>query len=142
MRKQIEDFAEIVRAHGLKATEARIRLLALLSRERHPLSVLEIEKKLGTDADTVTLYRTLEAFSDARIVRRADFAGREARYELAHGREHHHHLVCRNCGDVEDVATCGEAKIETVALAASKKFSSIQDHALEFFGTCRKCISK
>jgi len=134
------NFQALLRDAGLKVTPKRLALLTLLTKEHEPRSVAELSKKLGAKVDTVTVYRALEALVEAGIVSRVDFHEREARYEITVGRKHHHHIVCTNCGTVEDITDCLTDKIEQKALASAKQFTTIQSHALEFFGVCKECV--
>lgn len=136
------DYSELLRNANLKATPKRLALLLHLSHTTAPLTAAQIRRGLGKSADSVTVYRTLEALTAAGITKRVDFHEPEARYELAAGRHHHHHLVCGDCGIVEDVETCQQAALEQTVLKGSKRFAAIEGHALEFFGTCIKCITK
>jgi Fur family ferric uptake transcriptional regulator len=133
------DFQKLLRDAGLKATPKRLSLLALLTKEHAPRSVAELSKTLGAEVDTVTVYRALEALVEAKIVSRVDFHEREARYEINVGRTHHHHIVCTDCGTIEDIADCVTDTLERKALKSAKQFNIILSHALEFFGVCQKC---
>lgn len=134
------DFKALLKSAGLKATHGRMELLDVLARIDEPLSVIKIQKRLGNSLNEVTLYRALEAFAAAGLVRRVDLNHDHAHYELAVGREHHDHAVCTNCGLVEDIEGCGLVPLEKKALAQSK-FKSIYSHNLEFFGLCRSCAT-
>lgn len=136
------DFKGFLRTKGLKETPKRVHLLKLLAGEREPVTIADLVKKARATANSVTIYRALEAFVGAGIVKRIDFREREARYELVHDREHHHHLVCGDCGIVEDVEACQPVTLERSVLKSSKRFASIDSHALEFFGTCKSCVTK
>ncbi len=131
------DFPSLLRDAGLKATPGRISLLTLLSKEPKPLTVAAIKKK--SSKDTVTLYRALEDFVTAGIVRRIDFAHSHAHYEIVAGRKHHHHVICKKCELVEDIYLCEFGNLEKSVLAETKGFYAITDHALEFFGMCKTC---
>lgn len=133
------DFASLLRENNLRATPGRLHVLATLSKEKHPVTVEQLKDKLSQELDTVTLYRTLEALKAARIVERTDLQHGHAHYELTHGREHHHHVVCRSCGLIEDIEVPHAAKPEEDAVRAAKKFTKIDSYALEFFGTCTSC---
>lgn len=138
MEKTAIDLKALLRGAGCKVTSGRLTLLELLQSESKPLTVLEIQKKLRGAADTVTLYRALEAFTLKSLVRRVDLGHSHAHYEFAAG-SHHHHLVCTNCARVEDVAVCLGPSVEKKVLAQSAHFKNINQHALEFFGLCRAC---
>lgn len=132
--------ASLLRTAGLRATHGRILLLDALARIDAPASIPQLKKRLGKDApDDVTLYRALDALAAAGIVIRADLQHGHAHYELAAGRKHHHHAVCKNCGRVEDIEVTHAAEPEREALRRTKGFASIDAYALEFFGLCMKC---
>jgi len=73
-----------------------------------------------------------------RLVRRCDFSDGIARYELATGDNHHHHLVCTGCKRVEDLdlADCPTQKLERSARA--RGYAEVE-HTLEIFGLCPRC---
>jgi len=129
---------EVLQRRGLRATRHRLRIYEVLHAASRPLSIVSIIERLGTARiDHVTVYRTLEAFERAGMAARVEFGKGRAFFELAL-RDHHHHLVCDSCGDVEDVHV-PHRTLEQQALRGSRRFSSISSHTMEFFGTCAKC---
>lgn len=134
MKKSI-DFPTLLRNHELKVTPLRIKMLEALSASTAPLSVESLQKKLRGKGNMVTLYRALASFEEVGLVHGLTLKN-AVHYQLA--LEHQHHIICNECGTVETIPFCIE-KIERGALKKSKKFKSIADHSLEFFGTCRKC---
>lgn len=132
------DLRVTLKEAGFKATPGRLQLLEALSKVDEPLSVLKIQKRLHKKLNEVTLYRALEAFAAAGLVRRVDLNHDHAHYELVLGRAHHDHVVCTACGMVEDVEGCTLTHLEHRALKSSH-FKSIYSHNLEFFGLCRTC---
>ena len=121
---------------GMRATRQRIALAALLARRVRPMSIAQMSKYLPS-LDTVTLYRTIESFRRAGIVREVDLRGRAALYEIDNG--DHHHLVCTTCDRVEDFHDRSHELIERRILARSRTFSSITSHSFELFGLCNSC---
>jgi Fur family transcriptional regulator, ferric uptake regulator len=136
--KAQSNFKEALKEAGFKTTPGRLQLLELLQQIDEPLTVLAIQKRLHSKINEVTLYRALEAFAAAGLVRRVDLGHDHAHYELSLGRAHHDHVVCTNCGTIEDVEGCTLAPLQKKALTQSK-FKSIYSHNLEFFGLCRTC---
>jgi Fur family ferric uptake transcriptional regulator len=133
--------ADSLRNAGFRATAGKIAILTVLSGMSEPLSVSGILKKLKGKVDTVTVYRAVEDLSRAGLVRRVDLGHQHAHYEVVDSKgRHHHHLVCRMCGAVEDVEQCDPAHLEGAVLRKSKRFASIETHTMEFFGICRECI--
>ena len=54
----------------------------------------------GGRVGTASVYRALGALQEAELVRALDLGEGERRYELVHADgEHHHHVVCDDCGD-------------------------------------------
>ncbi len=122
---------------GLKITPTRLLLLDILKHAKKPLSIKEIAEALGKGgADLVTLYRNIESLKNLGLVKQISLKDRQAYFELAEGR-HHHHIICTNCGKLEDVVI-PEIKLNKSFL---KKlgFAEVVDHSLEFFGLCAKC---
>ncbi|MFA5934190.1 MAG: Fur family transcriptional regulator [Candidatus Paceibacterota bacterium] len=142
MKKVKENFKEILHNNNYKATSARLAILEAFSETCNPLTAEEIfkkVKKIGTDL--VTVYRTLSAFEESGIVRKVDLRRDAAYFELATD-HHHHHIVCTDCGDIEDFENEGIEKAAEKIQSRSKKFKTITNHSLEFFGHCIDCSKK
>ncbi len=128
--------AEILLAErGLKRTSTRVHVLAELMRAHEPLSIDVLTKRVP-DVHMVTLYRMLERFVEEGIVYQTDFRNGKAWFEFQP--HHHHHITCTGCGRTEDIDICIK-KEEENALRASRHFTSVKSHILEFFGRCRTC---
>ncbi len=126
-----------LREADLAATPARIAALRLFESHESPLDAVHLidhlQKELGIDR--VTVFRILNAFVEKGLITKLEFGEGKARYELA--KEDHHHIICENCGAVEDVA-------DTVLPALEKQISKktgflVKRHSLEFFGLCKNC---
>ncbi len=126
---------ELLRKAGLKTTTARISICETLSQERFPISISAIAKKVSTP-DQSTLYRTLKTLVSKELVREIIADKKEARYEIAFGRKHHHHITCTGCGIIDDIDVCPPT-LDTKH--SSKKFARVTSHTLEFFGICKNC---
>src|SRR5665213_3282178 len=91
---------------GLKATPARLAILSVFSVKCHPLNAEQVHKKIGKKAiDLVTVYRTLASFEADGILKKVDLRKESLYYELA-TEQHHHHLVCKECGIIEEFTAC------------------------------------
>lgn len=129
--------SELLRGRGIRPTPRRVMLLDALIAFARPVSAEELFARVKK-ADLVTVYRTLESFAHSGLVREVRFKDTTVRYELAE-KNHHHHLVCTNCGIVDELPECDLRSLEAAVLKRSKKFRSLEEHALEFFGTCVSC---
>lgn len=125
------DTKKVLQDSYLRATETRIQVLEELSHIHAPVSAQDVHEKTGIDL--VTVYRTFSSFEEKGIVRRIDLRSGSALYELSEG--HHHHIVCTDCGKVEDFQECD---VEKLLPKVGKKWS-IRDHSLELFGVCGMC---
>lgn len=124
---------------GLKATLPRIKILNLFetSDVRH-LTAEDVYKILlaeGMDVGLATVYRVLTQFEAAGLLIRHHFEGDKAIFELNQG-THHDHLVCMQCGRVEEFYD-PEIEKRQNAIAAERGFA-IQDHALYLYAQCTK----
>ncbi len=125
---------------GLKATLPRQKILQILenNKARH-ISAEAVYSALlesGEDVGLATVYRVLTQFEAAHIVIRHRFDTGHAVFELDDG-EHHDHLVCMTCGQVEEFL---DPIIEAQQLKVAKKLGfTIIEHSLCLYGTCRNC---
>ena len=128
-----------LKSSGLKATLPRIRILEVFQRtsQRHMTAEDVFKALLAEQADIglATIYRVLTQFEQAGLLRRSQFESGKAVFELNEG-DHHDHLVCLDCGRVEEFF---DAQIESLqnAVAAAKGFQ-IADHALSLYAHCTR----
>lgn len=134
-------FQLILRKSGRKATEGRLAVLNLLQKSKHPLSAKDLIDVLKTQIDQATVYRTIKTLKEKGIIRQIDLRHNHAHYEI-YKEDEHHHLICGNCGMIEDVEECGVEDMHEGILKKSRKFAEINQHALEFYGTCRSCAKQ
>ena len=127
---------------GLKATAPRLKILEIFQRhsaengERH-LSAEDVYRMLSADRLDVglaTVYRVLTQFEQAGLLSRRHFEAGRAVFELNEG-AHHDHLVCVNCGHVEEFVD-EEIENRQHRVAADRGFD-LQEHALSLYGVCR-----
>jgi Fur family ferric uptake transcriptional regulator len=124
---------------GLKATLPRLRILELFERSdvRH-LSAEDVYRLLlkeGTDTGLATVYRVLTQFEQAGLLVRHHFESDKAVFELNQG-GHHDHLVCLQCGRVEEFFDEAIEKRQT-AIALERGFE-IREHSLHLYVDCTR----
>ena len=124
---------------GLKATVPRLKILELFQKsgQRHMSAedVYRLALEERADIGLATIYRVLMQFEQAGILSRSQFEGGKSVYELNQG-QHHDHLVCLDCGRVEEFY---DASIEQRQhdIAHAKGFE-IADHALSLYAHCKR----
>lgn len=124
---------------GLKATGPRLKILQVFQQatQRH-LTAEDVYRVLlleHSDIGLATVYRVLTQFEQAGILSRSHFESDKAIYELSDG-SHHDHLVCLDCGRVEEFFD-DEIEKRQAAIAKAKGFQ-IADHALSLYASCTK----
>lgn len=128
-----------LKSMGLKATFPRLKILELFEKSevRH-LTAEDIYRLLiaeNMDIGLATVYRVLTQFEQAGLLERHHFESGKAVFEM-NAEQHHDHLVCVNCGRVEEFY---DAEIERrqTKIAKERGFS-IKEHALYLYAECIK----
>jgi Fe2+ or Zn2+ uptake regulation protein len=123
-------------------TSGRRAIVELLLSAGHPVSIGDIAERLP-DLPRSSAYRHLTDLQAAGLIRRVAASDEFTRFELAEDlTEHHHHLLCINCGKVTDV-TPPEGFEHQVAgaisdIAAVAGFQA-HSHRLDVLGLCAAC---
>jgi Fur family transcriptional regulator, ferric uptake regulator len=123
---------------SFKKTPARLAISEFLLNANTPVDVEQIVQYLRSqklETNKVTVYRTLDALFNNQIIDRVEF--REGKYRYEFKKNHHHHLICTNCGNVQDVEADEVEKLER-EIQKDKNFK-VKSHSLEFFGICSDC---
>ncbi len=132
-----------LKKRGLKVTVPRVKILEILEQanSRH-LRAEDVYKALlaaGSDVGLATVYRVLTQFEEAGLIKRHNFEGGHSVFELDQG-DHHDHMVCVQCGKVEEFFDDTiEKRQEMISARAGFK---ITDHSLNLYGVCSACQAK
>lgn len=129
--------------HEVRYTRGRKAVVAKLADADGPLSAAELHEQIGGDVPLSSLYRSLTVLEGAGVVAPHHGTRGLTRYELAEWLGgHHHHLVCIDCGAVEDVdvAPSHESAVDRIVneISAAAAFTPTA-HALEIEGRCTRC---
>ena len=143
MKQRIERIKKELHSKGYKLTPQRgATLTVLLERESDHLSAEEIfllVKDKAPDIGLATVYRTLELLSELTILDKINFGDGVSRYDLRkEGVDHfHHHLVCMECGSVEEIIEDLLGDVEKIV--EDDWGFEVKDHRLTFHGICKQC---
>jgi Fur family ferric uptake transcriptional regulator len=131
--------ADELKSSGLKATLPRIKILEVFQNTTHRhMTAEDVFKALlhdGADIGLATVYRVLMQFEQAGILSRNHFESGKSVFELNEGK-HHDHLVCLDCGRVEEFYD-PEIEKRQKSIAQTRGFE-LQDHALSLYAVCTK----
>ncbi|MFW6389802.1 MAG: Fur family transcriptional regulator, partial [Halanaerobiales bacterium] len=100
MSNYLKTLNNMLSDNNLKVTNQRLNILKELYEADKPLTASEIGKRLKEKNNTVrlsTIYRNLNKFKEAGILKKLNFADLEKKYEL--NMDHHQHLICIKCGE-------------------------------------------
>src|SRR3954469_7878645 len=135
------DPIELLRTHDLRVTAQRIAVLRAVSRESHVAAgqvAVAVRSELGS-ISVQAVYDVLGALTEKGLLRRIQPAGSPARYESRVG-DNHHHLICRACNRMVDVACAvGEAPCLT---AAEDSGYEIDEAEVIYWGRCPNCLNE
>lgn len=132
------EFAERLHDAGLRVTKPRVAVLHALRSHPHAdaQEVLDAVREELPSVSHQAVYDCLAAFTTTGIVRRIEPAGSTARFELKRG-DNHHHLICRSCGTVSDVA-CAVGAAPCLTASDDHGFT-IDEAEVIYWGLCPDC---
>ncbi len=133
-------FVRYLREHNLPVTAQRLAIAeVLLGADRH-LSAEEVAEAVserGRNVGTATVYRTIDTLLESGLIVERDFGEGFRRFEAARDVPNHEHLVCTQCGKVEEFRDERLERMTTI-VAESRGFAR-QRHRLVIHGICRDC---
>ena len=145
MAKKRADWAEMtiasLLAKGHRDSGARRAVIELLGRQDCCLTAQEIFDHLRSEGRRVgiaSVYRTLEQLSRDGYVQRIDIGAGTSRFEPIHADgQHHHHLVCDDCGKVEAFS---DDELERALRKVERRTGySVAGHDVVLRGVCDDC---
>ncbi|MFH0753568.1 MAG: Fur family transcriptional regulator [Candidatus Omnitrophota bacterium] len=137
---------------GYRITAGREAIIEALSVTHDHLSAEDVYVRIHDKYPNVgltTIYRTLDMLVNLGLVFKFDFGDGKSRYELTEGPKgshHHHHLVCTGCKRVIDYTDFIDDEVELLrrtekGLSDKYRFR-IDNHLIQFYGTCTECLAK
>ena len=140
----LENFKKLLKSNNLKYTMQRELILKIIYDNDGHFTPEDIYNLIKENHPTIklgiaTVYRTLTLLEDAHIVSSISFGTQGKKYEFGLT-EHHDHLVCINCGGIEEFF---DEVIEEQQEKIAKKFNfKMTNHIMKILGTCSACQDK
>lgn len=135
------DVREALIERGIQVTAQRLAVLRAVSAEPHATAetLTEVVRGQLGSISRQSVYDTLSVLTEVGIIRRIQPVGSAARYETRVG-DNHHHVICRDCGDLADV---------DCAVGSAPCLTAVDDHGFQideaevaYWGRCPTCKSK
>jgi Fur family ferric uptake transcriptional regulator len=132
---------EELRARGYRLTPQRQLVLEAVGALGHstPEEIVTEVRRTAAAVNISTVYRTLELLEELGLVRHTHMGHGAPQYSVA-GDDDHVHLVCRECGAVEEAS--GEVIADVVERLAETKGFHVDIGHFALFGTCRSCAQE
>ncbi|MGB0925321.1 MAG: Fur family transcriptional regulator [Minisyncoccia bacterium] len=128
-------FKTLLQDKKIPVTKQRLALLNELSQYKIPVTIDTLSQALVGDMNTTTVYRSLALLVSAGVVYQTDFRDGMAYFELQHS-NHHHHLVCTQCNQKQDISFCPQKSFSNIE---KEHNFTITNHIFEIFGLCKTC---
>jgi len=129
---------ERLEMRGHRITGSRRRVIDAVMAQPSHFTVDDVLRD-ARNVGRATVFRTMKLLTDLNVVCRVLMDDGTLHYRVS-ARGHHHHLVCRECGRVEDFTTCDVTSL-VKELAKDTRYE-IEGHWLEVYGRCERCRSR
>ncbi len=140
MEKKADPFREVLKKEGLKYTKQRQAVwdeLCSTSTHRDAEEIYLTMLKNGFQVSRATVYRTIDVLVKNRMVRKLELGEGRARYEHRLDTTHHDHLVCTECGKIEEFLN---EDIESLQEVVAREYGfELKYHSHQLFGVCQTC---
>ena len=134
-----KETAVVIREAGLKVTPQRVLILSAVRHAGEHVRAPQIIDKLRAShpyIDASTVYRTLASATDMGLVSETDMGAGDSEFEWI-GKDRHHHVICRSCGDVTSLDNTYLDGLATL-LYEEIGFQADLGH-FAIFGVCKEC---
>jgi len=132
---------DLLRQHGVQVTAQRLAVLRAVTAQPHASAdgVLQTVRGDIGSISRQSVYESLSALAEAGVLRRIQPQGSPSRFEARVG-DNHHHVVCRDCGRLDDV-DCAVGY--TPCLTASNDLGfEIDEAEVVYWGRCPDCRAR
>ena len=132
------DYVKLLQENELKATFQRINILDVIGKNGH-MSVEDIYEeiiKVHPSISLATIYKNIILMMEKGVLVEVPIAGKKPKYELS--KTDHIHLVCTECGEVED-KPCIEATDKVFNDLSSQEHFKLNRRQVNLYGVCSSC---
>lgn len=132
------NFEELLKEHNLKVTPQRMAILHEISQAGHINieDIYENIRRLYPSMSLATVYKNLTSMQEVDIVREVKIPNQKQKYELCC--HPHIHLICEQCGKVEDLHYPYEPLMQN---CAQESGYALRESSIAMIGVCPACQS-
>jgi len=132
------DYATLLKESDLKATFQRMNILEVIEKNGH-MSVDDIYEeviKVHPSLSLATIYKNIILMMGKGVLVEVPIAGKKSKYELA--KIDHMHLICTECGEVED-RSCLDSTDKILYELTKQEHFKLSKRQINLYGVCEKC---
>jgi Fe2+ or Zn2+ uptake regulation protein len=142
MRLTANKIAGMLRQQGYRLTPQRHAVLKTIAGSHDHVTPAEIYARVRQENPTIglaTVYRVIKLLTELKLICRVSLGVDSQRYLMRRPMEHHHHLICSQCGRTVDFTSCDLSQMEQ-QLSKDTGFD-IEGYLLEVYGRCHDCCT-
>ena len=134
----MNDFINLLKTKELKATPQRISVLKELGKKTHPTidDLYNALKKENPSMSLATVYKNLATLKEKGVVIEVNTAEGKMRYDIYS--KPHIHLVCQQCGAIED-AEYDQSLFEYQAILENNQ--KVKIDRMDVIATVKECLA-
>lgn len=134
------DYAQLLKAHELKATFQRTQILEVIEKYGHIAieKIYEEVSRVHASLSLATIYKNIVLMLEKGVLTEVPIIGRKSKYEIA--KEEHVHLICTQCGTVMDKMLDADTTEDTGKIAQISDFR-LKHRQVNLYGVCQACRS-
>jgi len=132
------DYAALLKECGLKATFQRMHILESIEKHGHMAidAIYDEVVKLHPSLSLATVYKNIILMVESAVLVEVPIENQKSKYELA--KADHIHLVCTECGEVEDREHNVDADALFTSMANQENFT-LSKQQVNLYGVCLHC---
>ncbi len=138
IQKEISKFSEFLRKKNYKITVQRLLVaekIFTLGSHFKVEDLTEILKDKRDEISRATIYRTVSLLVESGQLKEYDFGQSSKFYEFLTTNEHHDHIICLDCGLIEEFL---DFDIEKTQIDIANKLNyELERHSLNLYGRCK-----
>lgn len=132
------DYANVLKESGLKATFQRMHILESIQKHGHMSidTIYDEVVKTHPSLSLATVYKNIILMVENGVLVEVPIEGKKSKYELV--KSDHIHLVCTECGEVEDRPHDANADAVFTSMTKEENFS-LSKQQINLYGVCAHC---
>lgn len=139
----VENILKELKEKGYRLSEPRRVVLEILSDHIHSFLTAEeiyfLARKRNEKINRSTVYRNIEILDQEKLIHKSIKKDGTTRIKLLCSAEHHHHMICDQCGKIIIYPKCD---LQIYQEFAKEHGFILTGHVLELHGLCEDCQSK